>query len=200
MTTRRKRLLILAAAIVVGAAIVVPNIYCRNSAGWCLKCAIRYRDSSVSVFDITIWSTEHTGPPAGTPTLRATQQTCRHRFCSSGSGGYLFGGKERWCSLGPYGPMWARQCERPGGLAEVVRSLEYYGEDRRAKCAWFMQQATGRDFGIVFNEKKGEPVVPPDAVARILAWWEAEGKALYPGRTRTPATAAANQAGPAARR
>ena len=182
MRFKRKRLVVTLSVIVslvVLVAWVLPNIRYTVAGRGCPKCYLRGSYKNVSVFGYSIYRKENY-PYKGTPQLKAKQRSCQHLWSASGQSRYLlFRAEEFFSGHRCSGYGWARWAE--GGLINiVVAELEELPEAmNRAEWAWFMQQATGQDFGVRFDDDAWEPIIEPDSIERVLTWWEAEGKANF---------------------
>ncbi len=99
------------------------------------------------------------------PILRARQTGCHHVW---------FGSESRTtssrCSIACRPGARPDELFKGGGwsiiVAHVVDKLEYWEDD-----AWFIQQATGEDFGITYNEANRTPLIPAGAREKVLEWW-----------------------------
>jgi hypothetical protein len=170
------------AALVVGFVVVnlgLSQISYRTETWECYKCFVSISSRQWAVFGITLVD-EQNCDYWDSPNVRAKQQACLHPWV----GGWakeraygLLGGTLRASGEFPRGARWAKllvvnwEQAMPELIAELSRLQDQQQLDN---WAWAVQEGTGHDFGIVYDDKKPGPVVPPGTIDRILEWWKAK--------------------------
>jgi hypothetical protein len=163
----------------------------------CEKCFLSGSYFKISFMTIPLWNSENASY-RGTDHLKAMQQHCKHRYRSYGSSrsGTLLGRTRIGDGVGSGNNQRAWFVEQPGGWDRIFFELEAIRENlphdlrfdssyklshqkQEDDWAWFIQQATGKDFSITFDEENVCPIVPKGTADKILTWWKKEGKIQF---------------------
>jgi hypothetical protein len=154
----------------------------------CIKCFATKSWTRLDFFGIQIYDGKK-NVHRGTPELRAVQRTCSHWGDVFYQNGSLFGwiglsgDLQIGCSPGSmtFGNTVASISERAGGMEFVVELAHDLAPEQMDEWTWFMQQASGHDFGAYLKDNDGLPtlVVPDDTMDRVLDWWKNEGREKY---------------------
>lgn len=203
MTRKRKFFAILIASSIITVCLVgITTLRTGTGSRECMKCGWRETYSYIRVFGFPLKDVRKE-QYCGTPQLKEVQRTCDHLCVGRGRWRYGLTREFGHSSLSKM-YSWAVSTERYGlelvfqdmvdlksrlDMVDLKSHKEIKDSLFKAKQAalekeyafiqWFIQQATGRDFGITFDEEEWQPKPHDTAYEGILSWWETEGKDLY---------------------
>jgi hypothetical protein len=183
---------VLLALILVLIVVIFPDVYYYHvGSGDCRVCFLRTNYRVLKLCGITV--RDRTRPHYSTlPELQALQKSCTHPdTVGRGRSGNLFV-TEIGCGPSPSAQSLVRIAELPKGMGAAIslvvwsnehalREPNEYTQRDADEALWFVQQATGRAFGITYDIANSRPIVPEDTFQRILDWWEDEGHRKHGG-------------------
>jgi hypothetical protein len=186
---------------VLGLLLVPSTTQYHRMGGRCNRCYVSFSTYKLELFGIRVID-RYRANYRGTPELKAAQARCTHpEYGGGGRSGSLsplgatrIGDSFAYMGAGPTftnmleveGPAAMSTLFEPHFLDMWRNATATQDEPPLARWAWFMQQVTGEDFGVSYDDKADVPVLPDDAIDRINAWWEEEGVAGTPNQNGKP--------------
>ena len=146
-----------------------------ESSAECIKCGLGRRSQYTRILGLRVRHSS-TLQYCGTPELQAKQHTCSHRFYGRGnSGGTLRPRVEAHSPIAwMHGMALESERHRYAIFRDAVLSLEQ--SPHANNYAWFIQEATAKDFGVTWDDSRDEPMASTESVAKILDWWKTQGR------------------------
>jgi hypothetical protein len=168
-----KRKFIIAVCVLVVLVIVLCGTSYTKSGRYCHKCFADESSWRVAFLGLNLWNKSEVSF-VGPLVLKEKQKICNHRwhtawskeegvvFTSNGGHGHVQEGVD-----------FAKICVKDAGMAFLIEEMlpKATGPQQR-ELGWFIQQASGQEFGITCDDSGREVTMPPDAVAKIQKWWE----------------------------
>ena len=142
-----------------------------------MKCGLGQKHYWITVLGLRVRDTQ-AFRYCGSSVLKKRQRTCSHEFQGRGRFVPLFGARELAYSSVAEMHCLAIQFEL-AGFKSVLPQFQAAEPPWPDWCAWFVQESTGQDFGVTWDNAHDRPIVPASAVTDISAWWEATGKDLF---------------------